>query len=562
LGFISTVKSLFGKKDNKQYQYAKMMNGYAPIFSQFGTNIYASDVVQMCIDCIASEISKLQPRHIRTAKGIQTTVNSSINRLFKFKPNELMTTKDFLEKITWLLYMNYNCFIYPTYDLIPDKRGGYTRYYTGFYPLNPTQVDFLQDESNALFVKFYFNSGQNFTLAYSDVIHLRKKYSVNDVMGGGLTGQPDNAALLKVLEINDTVLQGIGKAIKTSLSVRGVMKINTMLDGDRMQKERDRFEAALESGASSILPLDLKSEYTPITVDPKLIDKDTMEFLDNKILRYMGVSLPILSGDYTDEQYQAFYEKTLEPILIGAHQAFSVGVFTTRELDMGNEIVMYFKNMMYLSTASKLKLLESAGAQGLLTDDQKLAIIGYPPLEDGTGSRRTMSLNYVDTQIANEYQMTRANAPQINSTNDSAGGSRSQSYIRSKNSDELDKVRQVIKSLTKAEKKELGPRYFYDDAQYRDFKMDGDKTVAFLENRITGKKGHLNVAVNSDYRGKGYAEKLIKKAIKKAPDLGVEKMYWITTPGNDASRKLAEKLGFTLNKEKDDEVSYIYDLLE
>ena len=416
MGIISTIKSLFSSQDRKQYQYAKMLNGFAPVFSQFGNNIYASDIVQMCVDCIATEISKLQPRHIRTTNGIQTTVNSSINRLFKFAPNELMITKDFLEKVIWQLYLNYNSFIYPIYDIVTDARGNTSRYYTGFYPLNPTQVDFMQDETNKLFVKFYFPSGQNFTLAYSDVIHLRKKYSVNDLMGGGMTGQPDNAALLKVLEINDTVLQGIGKAVKTTLSIRGLLKINTMLDDEKQQKERLRFEAAVASGDSGIITQDLKGDYTPITIDPKLLDEETIKFLDNKVLRNFGVSLAIIAADYTDEQYQAFYEKTLEPILIGMAQAFSVCLFSQRELDVGNEIVMYFKNMMYLSTASKLKLLESAGAQGLLTDDQKLAILGYPPLDDGTGSRRTMSLNYVDVNVATEYQLTRAKAPQVNTT--------------------------------------------------------------------------------------------------------------------------------------------------
>ena len=76
-----------------------MLDGLIPVFSQFGHDIYASDVVQMAIDCIATEISKLQPRHIRTdANGMQTVPKSSINRLFKFAPNPLMTTRDFLEK--------------------------------------------------------------------------------------------------------------------------------------------------------------------------------------------------------------------------------------------------------------------------------------------------------------------------------------------------------------------------------------------------------------------------------------------------------------------------------
>lgn len=400
-------KSIISKYYRQQMQYAKFLNGYTPIFSQFGQNIYASDVVQMCIGAIATECSKLMPKHIRTDyNGMQVNVKSSLNRLFKFSPNPLMTTRDFIEKAIWLLYMNYNVFIYPMFEQVPDGRGGFTNNFTAFYPLNPTQVDFLQDEAGALFVKLYFSGGDNFTLAYSDVIHLRKKYSVNDVMGGGLNGQPDNAALLKVLEINDVVLQGIGKAVKTSLSVRGVLKINTLLDDEKQKAERARFETAIETGTTSILPLDLKGEFTPVNIDPKLIDKDTLEFLQSKVLNWYGVSVPILTGDFTDEQYQAFYEKTLEPIIIGLGQAFSKAIFTQRELDVGNEIVFYPQKLLFTNTKNKIAVADILGNRGAVTNNELLELFGYPPYEGG--NVRNMSLNYIDVAISNEYQLKRA----------------------------------------------------------------------------------------------------------------------------------------------------------
>jgi HK97 family phage portal protein len=401
-------KNVFNKERNDMQQ-ARMLNGYTPIFSQFGQDVYASDVVQMCIDVIATECSKLKPKHIRTDQnGMQKNVNSSINRLFKFAPNELMTTRDFLEKTIWLLYMNYNVFIYPTYEAKLDAKGNTIREYTGFFPLNPSEVTFKQDMTGKLFVDFRFENGDKFTLAYSDVIHLRKRYSVNDIMGGGMDGQPDNKALLKVLNINNTVLEGLDKAIKTSLTLRGIMKIHTMLDDEYQQKERAKFEASIASGKTGILPMDMKGDYIDLKPDPKLIDKDTLEFLQNKVLYNYGVSVPILSGDYTDEQYQAFYEKTLEPLVIGLGQAFTKTIFTPREIDVGNEIVLYQKDMMYLSTTAKLNLLKTAGEQGLLTDNQKLALLGYPPIENG--DKRTMSLNYIDVDLANAYQMSRNSA--------------------------------------------------------------------------------------------------------------------------------------------------------
>jgi len=420
VAFFNFIKNAF--KGSKQLQYFRMLDGGIPIFSQFGQNIYASDVVLNCIDIIASEISKLTPQHIFTgATGGQQIPKSSINRLFLNRPNPLMSTKEFLEKIIWLLYNNYNCFIYPAYELTTDARGFTSRYYTGFYPLNPTRADFLLDPSGTLFCKLTFANGDDFTIPYTDIIHIRKMYSFNEFMGGGASGQPPNESLLKVLEINDVVMQGLPKAIKSSLSIRGIMKINTMMDNDVQKAERERFEAAISSGSTAIVPMDLKGDYIPVAVDPKTLDKDILDFLQNNILYRFGVSVPIYIGDYTDDQFQAFYEKTLESIIIVLGQVFSWGLFTQRELDVGNSIVFYQKNLNYLSIKSKLDLLKIAGDQGLLKDDQKLGLLGYPPLDDGTGNRRTRSLNYIDVTLADQYQLQRANAPQINAQGGNKG---------------------------------------------------------------------------------------------------------------------------------------------
>ncbi len=400
-------KDLFGIKEQKSVSTTALLDG-SPIFTQFGQSIYASDVVQNCIDVIATECSKMNPKHIRTdANDVRTIPPSSINRLFKVSPNPLMTTRDFLEKIIWQLFLNYNCFIYPVYKTYKDKNGVERKRYTAFYPLNPERVVFEQDPTNKIYLHFYFRSGQDFSVPYDEVIHLRKKFSVNDVMGGGIDGQPDNDALLKVLETNDTVIQGLGKAIKTSLAVQGIIKINSILDDELQAEERRKFEESLKNNESGILSTDFKGEYTPIKTDPKFLDDKTIQFLENKILRWFGVSLPILSGDFNDDQYQAFYEKTLEPLLITLGQAFTKALFTGREIDFGNEIVFYPKNMMYLSTKSKLDIIKIAGEQGLLTNDQKLLLLGYPPLGGEEGAKRTQSLNYVDVSLVNKYQMAK-----------------------------------------------------------------------------------------------------------------------------------------------------------
>jgi HK97 family phage portal protein len=389
-----------------------MLNGHMPVFSQFGQDIYASDIVQKCVDAIATELSKLRPQHIRTDanSGMQTIPRNTLNqRLFKFKPNPLMTTRDLLEKTIWQLYKNHNAFIYPMFEPAGEGRINYT----ALYPLTPISVTFLQDPANELFIKLEFAGGKNVTLPYASIIHIRKKYSDNEFMGGGVNGQPDNRALLKILEVNDIVLQGLPKAIKTSLGIRGILKINTVIDGEKQQAERERFEEMINRGETGVLPVDLKGDYTDLRVDPKVIDQATMLFIKENICDWYGVPIKILAGEFTDDDYQAWYERTLESVIVSLGQAFTGAMFSDREIDVGNEIVFYHRDMMYLSTKSKLELLKTTGEQGLLTDNEKLAILGYPPLADGTGNRRTISLNYVSTDISDQYQLGRANAPRI-----------------------------------------------------------------------------------------------------------------------------------------------------
>ncbi len=405
------ILDLISKHNEKKVllKYAKMMNGYAPVFSQFGEDIYASDIVQNCVRCLATEISKLQPKHIRidNESGMQNVINDSIARLLKFGPNELMTTTDFLEKITYLRELKKNAFIYPAYREIPIKDGFVKREYTGLYPLNPNQVDFLQDSNGVFYIKFYFANGYDYTMPYADIIHWRKDFGANEFLGGDINGQPNNDALLKLLKTNDIINQGLEKGIKSSLMIRGLLKINTMLNDEKQENERKEFENKLKNAESGILAIDMKNDYIPLEINPKFIDRDTMEFIDKRILSNYGVSLAIYNGDYTEEQYQAFYEKTLESMIISLGRVFSKVIFTQRELEVGNEIIFYAQGLVFTNMANKIAAVDILSSRGTLTDNQILGVFGYPPFVGG--DVRKVSLNFINRELADQYQMSKSN---------------------------------------------------------------------------------------------------------------------------------------------------------
>lgn len=392
------------KRKPRGTTYAKMLNGHTPIFSQFGSNIYASDVVQQALGCIVHEMKKLNPMHVCGEDGDATPIKSSIQAALR-NPNEFMTTSDFLEKIVWQLFFNYNCFVIPTYYVWKDAKDGQEkRHYTGFYPVAPTYVELIKDAADVLYVHMQFRNDYETTLRYRDVIHIRYNYSVNEFMGGNEVGQPDHKALLKTLELNNITLQGIASAMKANFAVNAVVKYNTMMDEGKTEEALKELEAKLKRSESGFLPLDLRNEFIPISKDIKLVDEATLKFIDEKILRNFGVPLCILTGDYTKAQYEAFYQKTLEPLIVSISQAFTKALFTDRALAYGNRIALYPKDLIFMSIDQTIEMVRLLGDAGALYENEKRVAFGLRPLPELVG-KRMQSLNYVDVDLAPKYQL-------------------------------------------------------------------------------------------------------------------------------------------------------------
>ena len=382
MGIVDFINKFKSNKQSKTY--AKMLNGLIPVFSQFGTDIYASDVVQQAINCIVTEMKKLIPQHIRENGTDPIPINDSLHKLLN-DPNERMTTSDFIEKTFWQLFLNYNAFVIPTYTTSFDNEGKKVKTYTGLYPIAPIRVEIQQNSLGHLFYYFKFINDYECTLAFEDVIHIKYRFSVNEFMGGNEYGQPDNAALLKTLELNNILLQGVGKALKSSFAINGIVKYNTLLDEGKTEKAIQELEKHLKNNDSGFLPMDIKGEFIPLQNKIQLVDADTLKFIDEKILRHFGVSLPILTGDYTKAQYEAFYQKTLEPLIISIGQEFTKKLFSPREKSFGNKIKFYPHELIFMDTSQKIELFDKLVDTASCYKNELRTAFGMRPLPELAG---------------------------------------------------------------------------------------------------------------------------------------------------------------------------------
>lgn len=369
------------------------------LFTDFGDNINASDVVKICIDRIATHSAKLKPRYVKTEDNetIQEK-KGNLAYLLKFQPNPLMTPYDFIYRVVTLLYLNNNAFIYPVYDENYDLKE--------LWPIRPNSVEMLKDEGGGVFLRFYFSNGKQYLLPYESIIHLRRFYGINDVFGG-TSAVSDHAALLKTIKINDSILQGLDNAIKTSFQIKGLLKINGILNEKDKTAQKKEFDDAIKEASkdngSAIIPVDLKSEYVPLNVDPKLIDSNTLSFLQKKIISYFGVSEAIFDNKYDENEYNAFYESVIEGIAIALSEAFSKALLTRGQLEKGEQIIFYSERLQYASWNTKVQAIEKLMGLGILSLNESRALLGFEPIEGG--HKRLQSLNYVDADKATQYQL-------------------------------------------------------------------------------------------------------------------------------------------------------------
>ena len=345
----------FFKKAEKQIVYISedILSGRTPIFwTDRGESIYVYDVVQQAIYSIVTELKKLDPVHVRSMhNGDFVSVDGNVQSVLD-APNPFMTTSDFIEKIAWTLLLNYNAFVYPMWE------GKTLR---ALYPLQPSLVEFDYNYggSGQTWCRFHFPNGFYTDLPYESIIHLRHKYSVSEIMGGNAEGQPDLKPLEDTVKLNDALLKGLAKSLNMQTAINGMVKLKTMANTEDQIAKIKEFERKLQANESGIGITDIGSEFIPITKQVNLLDATTLEFIDKKVLRWFGVSIPIVDGVASPDELQAFYQKTIEPMVKSWSQAFTKGLFTNHAAQgFKNQIKFFEKELIFMNNDQKIKVFD------------------------------------------------------------------------------------------------------------------------------------------------------------------------------------------------------------
>lgn len=361
-------------------------------FSAFTGDAYSNDVFREAVDAIARNAGKLKGSHvIKYRDHDREEGDCKINRLLQVRPNPYMSAYDFIYKLVTRLYLYNNSFAY----IDRDQRGNVV----GLYPITASHIDLLVDQSGRLYCSFLMKSGREVVLPYDDMIHLRRFFNDDDILGA------DNTAIAPGLELSQTQNEGLVNGIKSGASIRGILKFTQIMSPEKLKKEKDAFVTDyLEIGNDGgVVATDQKMDYQPIESKPIVLNADQTKAIREKIFSYLGVTEAIVSSSYTEDQFSAFYESTIEPIATALSQEMTAKLFSEREQAFGNEIIFESGRLQFTSNSTKVNLIAQLVPLGLLTVNQALEILNLPGVADG--DRRLQALNMIDVDQAIKYQI-------------------------------------------------------------------------------------------------------------------------------------------------------------
>lgn len=379
---LNFFKWLFNRKSETVTRYQIVSEKGNGTFIYSG-KIYQSDIVTACLAPYKKAVGKLSPLHVRKLKESTEIFPEPYMRFLLEEPNTLLTMQKTLEKIVSPLILSGNAFIL----IVRDING----YPLELFPIPAVSAEAVYMNSE-LSLKFVYQNGKTYTHRYDDIIHLRTNMVEND-----LFGEPVMPALSKLVNLVETIDKGVEKAIKNSNAIRWLVRFNSAVRPDDMEKQIKLFDETymdVDKGHSTVAH-DLKTDVTPINPQNYVPNFPITESIRQRIYSLLGVNEKIVQGTFNEDEWNSFYESSIEPIALDLQNEFTRKLFTRKERSFGNKIIFAANTLSCASLSTKLQFVSMVD-RGAMVPNEWRDLFNYAPIENGDKPIRRLDTALVE----------------------------------------------------------------------------------------------------------------------------------------------------------------------
>lgn len=338
-------------------------------FVSFSGDIYKADIVRSAVRPLANAIGKTVPKH---RLGDKVNTNPQVAMVLR-EPNPIMSMQMLLEKVVWQYRINGNAFIFVERDEREKP--------IALYPIVSSSLELLLDQNDEYYIRFSMRDGKLYTFKYSDLIHIRNDFTTNEVLGDSLA-----PSLIPLLDIVQTTDQGVIAAIKNSNVIKWLLKFNQTLRPETIKENTKNFvDEFLRTDAEGLGAAAVDSKFDAIQVQPYsyVAGKEQTDATRKRILDLFNTNDSILNSDFTENQWIAYYETQIEPVLIQLSDGFTKAFFTRRERALGNSVMFESNNLQFASMQTKLQMVGWLDRGVMTVNEYRIVALGLEPVEGG-----------------------------------------------------------------------------------------------------------------------------------------------------------------------------------
>jgi len=236
-------------------------------------------------------------------------------------------------------------------------------------------------------LKFYLVNGKTPEYQYTDIIHLKEDYNTDDIFG-----ESQAQALVSLMNVVKTTDQGIVKAIKNSALIRWIFKISGIKNTEQIKLKRKEITEEnfnIQNNESGILMYEdgFFSDATQVKPESYVPNAAQMDRTTTRIYNLFNTNEKIVQSKFTEDEWNAYYEAEIEPIVIQLSTLFTRRIFTRTERVKRNSIEFAAMNLQYASMQSKLKFSDMVD-RGAMTPNEWRSIMNLNPIEGGDRALR------------------------------------------------------------------------------------------------------------------------------------------------------------------------------
>ena len=389
MGFFDWIKNIFVGNKNELGNKTGVVSFNTSLVSQFGF----SDNKEFNYTYVntANRLAKHAAK-MRYAVKNETTEKTNfkyLDRILNYSPNPIQTAYSMWYSFYYdyyfggigILYIEWDYYSFP----MRIKR---------IWPISPKDIQKTKVYNSELYLQFSLNGEVKVDNIDSFVVMVRKPTS-DDIMN---VNDPSLKAVMSILATND---EGTIKAINNSNAIRFLVSTNSRLNEKMKTDNQAKFDERV-SNANQVLYLDGAEHIVQVNSQGKYVETQGVESYRKEILRSFGVNDKFLDSTYTENDWQAIHEGVFEPLQIAVQQELTNKIFSPREFEYGNRIVVEINRLQTASLETRRKIAEVYEKLPTIVPNVVCDLLYLPRSENG--DKEVQSLNFVNANKVDNYQ--------------------------------------------------------------------------------------------------------------------------------------------------------------